>query len=301
MLQRLTRVTAGVFVLALITAAGCLSSEFSVTDGADAGPAPTDTGKGSSSTPTPEDDSGAPIGSDADTVIDAGDDAAVVDSGYTPPATMVTITTPSNGPFSIDSTEVTQAQYAQFLAAKAGDISGQPTPRCDFNKSYTPTGSLYDPVARPNLPITNVDWCDAKAYCAWAGKHLCSGFKGATLTYANSDKPGTSQWMYACTKAGVQSYPYGTVENTTACNINRPDGGGIQQAGSFPGCVGGFLGTYDMVGNVTEWIDACDNTACVILGGSWSFPPSGSVQCGMFTATSPVAVYGDLGFRCCKD
>ena len=36
------------------------------------------------------------------------------------------------GTYGIDSTEVTQSQYAAFLAAKAGDTSGQPS-QCQWN------------------------------------------------------------------------------------------------------------------------------------------------------------------------
>ena len=305
MLQRLNRsraarVTASLTLTAVFFV-GCISSEFGVSDTADAGTTPNDSSD-SASTP-PEEDTGTTTTATDATVTptpDASDDAAL-DSGPPPPATMVTISTPSNGSFSIDATEVTQAQYLAFLVAKAGDVSGQPTPRCDFNVNYTPSGALWDPATRPNVPVTSVDWCDARAYCAWAGKHLCGGFKGAALAYADSDKPGTSQWMYACTNAGVQLYPYGTTENKAACNINRPDGGVVQEAGSFPACIGGFPGTYDMVGNATEWIDACDTGSCVILGGSWAFPNTGSVACGQFTAAGPSYIAPDLGFRCCKD
>ena len=75
----------------------------------------------------------------------------------------------ANGLFFIDATEVTVAQYAEFLTAKAGDVSGQPQDVCGWNSTYEPA-ALPDP---PNFPASNIDWCDARAYCEWAGKHLC--------------------------------------------------------------------------------------------------------------------------------
>src|SRR5262249_6636582 len=77
----------------------------------------------------------------------------------------------------IDSTEGTQAQYAAFLADKAGDVSGQ-SAECQWNTSYVPLSACsrfpsFDPVARKNKPVSGVDWCDALAFCKWAGKRLC--------------------------------------------------------------------------------------------------------------------------------
>jgi len=315
MLQRLTLLNArhafiAGSVSALLAIGGCLSSDFSVSPTEDASApkdgttTPGDDSTGDDDSPSTED------GSTSTTDATTDEDGGIADSGYAPPAPLVSITR-ADGGFSIDSTEVTQAQYQQFLIAKGGDTSGQPTPACDFNLSYLPnpgsTANLWDPVNHANWPVTRVDWCDAHAYCAWAGKHLCSGFGGTTIAYSDGDKPAASQWMYACTKGGVQSYPYGTSDNPTACNVNKPpdDGGVVQDVGSNPKCVGGFPGVSDMVGNATEWIDACDGTgSCVILGGSWGFPgyPATSpVQCGQFTASSRSSSFDDLGFRCCKD
>src|SRR5436190_190151 len=67
--------------------------------------------------------------------------------------------------FCIDSTEVTNAQYQEFLAAPPPT----PVPRCGWNTSLQPatTGGAgcgaLDPVGHASLPVTCVDWCDAEA------------------------------------------------------------------------------------------------------------------------------------------
>ena len=81
---------------------------------------------------------------------------------------MVRVGTASNN-FCIDSSEVTVSQYAEFTAAKAGDAGGQP-PECTWNASYAAALGGGD-----NIPIAGIDWCDARAYCQWAGTKLPAG------------------------------------------------------------------------------------------------------------------------------
>jgi len=72
------------------------------------------------------------------------------------------------GTFCIDSTEVTSEQYNDFLLAGPAALAPQPA-ECSWNVSYLPGGGwVFDP-SQPTLPIANVDWCDAYAFCRWAG------------------------------------------------------------------------------------------------------------------------------------
>jgi len=94
---------------------------------------------------------------------------------------MVRVPTVDGRSYCIDATEVTQAQYSQFLFVKKGDTSGQEA-RCTWNMSYGVTCGGFDPVARGGYPVVCIDWCDAVAFCSWAGKRLCGKIGGGSLT-----------------------------------------------------------------------------------------------------------------------
>lgn len=72
------------------------------------------------------------------------------------------------GAFYVDAREVTRREYAEFLA-RFTDHS-----RCHEheppNKDHKPL--FWDPTSDPEAPVTGVDWFDAYAYAAWAGKRL---------------------------------------------------------------------------------------------------------------------------------
>jgi formylglycine-generating enzyme required for sulfatase activity len=208
--------------------------------------------------------------------------------------------------FCIDADEVTNAQYKQFLAAKGTDTSGQ-HPRCGFNDSFIPGGSWPLSSAYDNFPVASVDWCDAWAYCAWAGKRLCGRIGGGPVDSNNTD-PRTSQWMAACTGEGARVFPYGNEYDRTKCNT---DTARIEPIRSVPTCVGGVDGLYDMSGGVEEWEDSCysvdagDPTGatdtCVRRGGS--FNDSNFVANYQCTSSlgRPRSVHdNDAGFRCCS-
>jgi hypothetical protein len=76
--------------------------------------------------------------------------------------------------FCIDSTEVTNAEYDTFLSAtdggsvEAGIFDGGLADGCDSNLTFARITA--DPAT---FPVDQVDWCDAYAFCKWAGKRLC--------------------------------------------------------------------------------------------------------------------------------
>ena len=91
---------------------------------------------------------------------------------------MVPMILPTGGSFCADSTEVTRWQYAAFLAARY-PLSEQPL-HCAWNDSYVPW--YWQEQTRDDLPAVSMDWCDARAYCAWAGKRLCGRVGGGTVS-----------------------------------------------------------------------------------------------------------------------
>ncbi|WP_394842688.1 formylglycine-generating enzyme family protein [Pendulispora brunnea] len=225
---------------------------------------------------------------------------------------------PDASKFCIDSTEVTREQYAAFLAANVA-TTGQPK-ACAFNKSFVPGDGFWpDGGTRTgNHPVTGADWCDAYAYCKWAGKRLCGDIKGGPhpLGKVNeSPDADTSQWRLACTHAEdsehlapQQDFPYGGTYNSRACNGKDQALGTTAPVASQPDCVGGFPGIYDMSGNANEWEDSCgsnDDDAgpeadpCVCRGGSY-VQNEPKMHCAQpFTCRRDYEGV-DVGFRCCK-
>ena len=60
--------------------------------------------------------------------------------------------------FFMDKYQVSVGHYARFL-----DATSQDAP---------PDWSIMNRPQHQNRPVVNVDWADAAAYCAWAGKRL---------------------------------------------------------------------------------------------------------------------------------
>jgi formylglycine-generating enzyme required for sulfatase activity len=219
----------------------------------------------------------------------------------------------TGGGFCIDAMEVTQASYAAFLATAPAPLAGA----CSGNATYVPTAVFigqhcrYDPVANATEPIVCIDWCDAKAYCAWAGKRLCGKRGGGAVPEDKQIDPAIDEWYFACSLGGARVYPYGLTFTSGACHAPGAPSTPVA-VGSKPACVGGLPGLHDMSGNVLEWEDSCSgntdgNDRCRIRGGSWFFPSATDLRCdaipnapndGYHPKRSDA--FDDTGFRCCK-
>ena len=228
--------------------------------------------------------------------------------GQGPTSIRVTV---SAGSYCVDATEVSRAQYAEFLASNPDP--GQQPATCAWNGSFAPAqadgGAVslgFDP-----RPVAYVDWCDARAYCAWAGKRLCGAIGGGPTPVSSYANVKISQWFAACSRDGVRVFPYGSTYDPNACVSHEHIDAGEQPVGGTPTCQGGFDGLFDMSGNVEEWEDACDDAAgdagigmCLTRGGSVN---DGMVPLYSRCDTPYKSGYerssrnSDVGIRCCSD
>ena len=226
---------------------------------------------------------------------------------------MVRVPLPDGGSFCIDSTEVSNQHYEAFLQA-AYPFVMQPA-YCAWNDSYLP--GLWETRPGSNYPATSMDWCDARAYCAWAGKRLCGKIGGGTIDLGNQPNiepvdPLREEWAYACTAGGTRVFPYGDVYDPTGCVTATYDGYPLSTSSlhvrpirDAEKCEGGYPGLYDMGGNAEEFVDESNQQI-----GKDDRVVTFSAYYGLFEDYSKcIDRHGDsrdgrtgaTGIRCCKD
>jgi hypothetical protein len=211
---------------------------------------------------------------------------------------------PGGGHFCIDSTEVTNAHYAKWLASLPTTASLPAV--CGWNDSFIPFDGWPPAAGKENAPVHWVDWCDAFAYCAAAGKRLCGKIGGGPVAYdEKSGDPMQSQWLNACTAGGTRDFPYGSTYQADVCNDGAFGAEEPISVGQAKDCEGGYPGLFDMVGNVGEWVDSCDGTdgeldSCQIFGGSF-VDPGEPPQCMRRWGFARVQTGSMIGIRCCRD
>ena len=247
---------------------------------------------------------GCETGSDAKAPLEAGVDAGPCPSGLPGPALV------QAAGFCIDATEVTVAQYKQFTSSSGA--KSQP-PECSWNNSYAPytsgnncTADTSDATKHPNWPASCIDWCDARAYCAWAGKTMCGAVpSGETVPFAQATTPG-AEWFLACATTALHPYPTGDSYDG-GCNVYTADAG-PRDVAADPRCVGGYPGIFDLAGNAEEWIAACDDAGagdpsqdhCHEGGDAWGYASNGVAHCDNADYDTRSTYYFGVGFRCCS-
>src|SRR5262249_37297314 len=148
--------------------------------------------------------------------------------------------------YGVEATEVTNKMYASFLATNPSKTN-QPA-YCEWNATFTPLDEWPVAPSLDDYPVVFVDFCDAAAYCKWAGRKLCGRIGGGANAYLDYADPTKSEWYNACSAGGTLAYPYGVTYAGTACVGTDYDGQAGYQPGqdvSHPvgdakGCEGGY-------------------------------------------------------------
>jgi formylglycine-generating enzyme required for sulfatase activity len=121
--------------------------------------------------------------------------------------------------FWMGQTPVTVGAYKRY----AGSIGRRIPPAPNFNSGWM----------NENMPIVNVTWEEAQAYCGWIGTRL----------------PTEAEWEYAA-RGGSTEARYGSLDDI-AWYSNNSDG---QTHDVAQKRANGF-GLYDALGNVSEWVN----------------------------------------------
>lgn len=195
--------------------------------------------------------------------------------------------------FAIDQVEVTNERYLTFVA-----MTGHRNPPNPYG-----TGPLLSPKGIEQLPVVQVTWYDAKAYCTWAKKRL----------------PTEAEWEKAARGTDGRQFPWGNDQPSPArANYDREWEGdktmhpvGTKPEGDSP------YGIKDMAGNAREWVqDWYDpdyytnasirnpvgpdkNVVRVIRDGSWHSPVADIGAGARGRGGFALQTHG-TGFRCAR-
>jgi formylglycine-generating enzyme required for sulfatase activity len=162
--------------------------------------------------------------------------------------------------FDLDEQEITIAQYQRCVASQ----------RCRKREPHGVSAELER--GGDDLPMPDLSWSDAAAYCAFVGLRL----------------PTEPEWVRAARGGGLDSYPWGETPpgvGPPRANLGEKPEHGISHyalaapdsdwegdgvAGLAPGChfpLGrGPYGHCDLIGNLLEWVDG---PTPMSKGGSW--------------------------------
>jgi formylglycine-generating enzyme required for sulfatase activity len=227
---------------------------------------------------------------------------------------MAQMTTTSGASYCIDTTEVTVGHYAAFLASSP-PLTLAPAGVCSWKTSFVPDGT-WPLTDRDTYPVSLVDYCDASAYCAYAGKHLCGKVGGGANAYPDFGSL-VSEWFYTCSSGGVNTYPYGRVFDALVCvGIDYDHVPGFQPSSDMPHPVGTaaqchppdapLSAVLDLDGNVAEWEDSCSSTNgsadyCHVRGDSYREGNATTMGCAYAPRVTRSFRSAFLGFRCCME
>lgn len=195
--------------------------------------------------------------------------------------------------FSIDQVEVTNERYLAFVAT-----TGHRNPPNPYG-----TGPLLSAKGIEQLPVVQVTWYDAKAYCSWAKKRL----------------PTEAEWEKAARGTDGRKFPWGNDPATVKrANFDREwdEERTLHPVGTLPAGDSPY-GVKDLSGNAREWVQDWYDAEYYkhgpdrnprgpekgivrsIRGGSWHSPVSDITASARGRGGFALQTHG-TGFRCAR-
>jgi formylglycine-generating enzyme required for sulfatase activity len=187
-------------------------------------------------------------------------------------------------PYRIERTEVTQEAFDLFLSCSDASRTCMRHPTCH-------------PERGPDLPAACISPCEARAYCAWAGRRLCT----------------LSEFQTACEATAAHVAPMGTVASPRSCVLGAYSDGAwdytprtdtaqpVESAVNCRGDAPPFDQVYDVLGNVSEMVMVSPmDIGPTALGYSYTSGPNNPCRVEGAPRTAD-QVDPSVGFRCCAD
>ncbi|GEM_PF-4591390 len=140
-----------------------------------------------------------------------------------------------------------------------------------------------------NLPVTNVSWEQAAAYCKWAEKRL----------------PNVSEWQTAASGTGDNRFPWGNENDLLKSTVSDQLTLGPEEVDSHAESAS-VQGIFHLLGNVWEWVDDEGSKSAVnvrlklIAGGGWK-TWRGELDSSLLGMMETAETADDVGFRCAMD
>ncbi|MGH9755075.1 MAG: SUMF1/EgtB/PvdO family nonheme iron enzyme [Blastocatellia bacterium] len=215
---------------------------------------------------------------------------------YDWPAHLVSVSS-----FYLDKTEVSNAQYAEFVKA-----TGRSAPS-GWEGSEPPANADL-------IPVTWVSYLDAREYCAWRSQRRNDG--------VNYRLPTEEEWEYAARgkdsgkpNARMNLYPWGDQWIEGNANTIESRLGNSRNIDAYPNGKSPF-GILNLSGNVVEWTSDYNHypgndqqtprapgykgTYQIVRGGGFAYPKEFAMTTTRVWA-KPESKGERLGFRCAAD
>ena len=190
--------------------------------------------------------------------------------------------TVSAGPFCLDATEVTAADYAACVMAGG----------CAADELACSRAATYGAPERSTQPINCVSWLEADGYCRFARKRL----------------PTEAEWEWAARGAArANAFPWGSAPpERRACWDGK--GNALGKGGRKEACPVGVHptgdspeGISDLAGNVREWTSSQSGRFRIVRGGSWGDSLPDFLAVAFRGLNAPDERFELTGFRCAAE